>query len=186
MSLSNKRGWAAIWSLILFLFRKGKNRIDQPEDECTLATMKRDQLIKELKGYFTIKELVCDHTYAKWGEQSWQFLDTDFLNVILTLRKDILKVPMTCNSSVAHQRGLRCNMCELVHSKTKVYLSSHILGKAGDFDVKGMSAEEARKIIIANSSKLPCNIRMEGDVTWLHIDVLPQYGIDDKVYVFKA
>ena len=99
----------------------------------------RDTIIKELGRFFKVAELVCDHTHAKWGEKAWQFLDTDSLHALLIIRRDILQAPLTCNHSGAHQRGLRCNRCELVREKAGVYLSSHILGKAGDFTIQGMS-----------------------------------------------
>lgn len=146
--------------------------------------MERDDIIEQLRQYFSIKELVCDHTYAKWGEKSWQFLDTMWLWCLLVIRRDILQVPMSCNYKGYMQRGLRCNMCEMVKGKKANYLSAHILGKAGDFTCKCMTAEQARKKIIANADLLPCNIRLEGKVAWLHMDVLPQYGIEEKVYVF--
>lgn len=148
--------------------------------------MTREDIIRELSKFFSIKELVCDHTYAKWNERSWQFLDTDFLHALLIIRRDILKVSMTCNFKGYMQRGLRCNMCELVKTKKVNYLSAHVLGKAGDFTCKGMTAAQARSVILAHQDLLPCNIRLEDDVTWLHMDVLPQYGIEDKVYLFKA
>ena len=151
--------------------------------------MTREDIINEVRKYFNIKELVCDHTYKKWGEKSWQFLDTDFLHALLIIRRDILQVPMTCNFATSTQRGLRCNCCQLVQSKSKLgqnYLSAHILGKAGDFTVKGMTSEMARIVIKQHADMLPCNIRMEDGVTWLHFDVLPQYGIEDKVYCFKV
>lgn len=148
--------------------------------------MTREEIINEIKKYFKASELVCDHTFRKWGESSWQFLDTDYLHCLLVIRRDILGVSMTCNSTTQSQRGLRCNMCQLVNSKKVVYLSSHVLGKAGDFTVKGMTAEAARKKIKENSSKLPCNVRVEEGVSWLHFDVLPQYGITARVYGFKA
>lgn len=148
--------------------------------------MNRQQVLTQIKKYFSIKELVCNHTYQKWGERAWQFLDTDFLHALLIIREEILKMPMTCNSSDAMQRGLRCNMCELVKSKSSVYLSSHIFGKAADFTVDSMSAEDARIKIKQYAHLLPCNIRIEGGVTWLHIDVLPQSGVTQKVYEFKG
>lgn len=77
-------------------------------------------------------------------------------------------------------------MCELVRQKDSVYMSAHILGKAGDFTVSGMSAEEARRKIIANASLLPHHIRMEAGVTWLHFDVLVQWGVEEKVYLFRG
>ena len=146
--------------------------------------MKREDIIKELHRYFQVSELVCDHTFSKWGERSWQFLDTDFLHALLIIRRDILQVPMTCNTSSANQRGLRCNMCELVKEKKKNYLSSHILGKAGDFTCKGLTAQQARDRIKENAHLLPCNIRVEEKVTWLHFDVLPQFGVTDKICGF--
>lgn len=151
--------------------------------------MTREDIIKEVRKYFNIKELVCDHTYKKWGEKSWQFLDTDFLHALLIIRRDILQVPMTCNFGSSTQRGLRCNCCQRVYSKSVLgqnYLSSHILGKAGDFTTKGMTAAQARTIIKSHADWLPCNIRMEDGVSWLHFDVLPQYGIEDRVYLFKG
>lgn len=146
----------------------------------------RDQIIRELHEYFQISELVCEHTHSKWGERAWQFLDTGFLECLLIIRRDILQTPMLCNTRDQNQRGLRCNRCKLVADKKSVYLSSHILGKAGDFTVQGMSAEDARSKIRNNAHLLPCQIRIEGGVSWLHFDVLPQYGIDQKVYEFKA
>lgn len=145
----------------------------------------RSEVIKELHKYFQISELVCEHTYSKWGERAWQFLDTDYLHALLVIRRDILQVPMTCNHDSAYQRGLRCNMCELVKEKNRNYLSSHILGKAGDFTCKGLTAQQARDRIKANVHLLPCNIRIEDKVTWLHFDVLPQFGVTDKVYFFR-
>lgn len=148
--------------------------------------MDRDTIIRELHNYFQVRELVCDHTFSKWGERSWQFLDTDFLHCLLIIRRDILRLPMICNYQWLNQRGLRCNRCELVKGKDSVYLSSHILGKAGDFSFEGITAQEARSRIRNNAHLLPCPIRMEGGVNWLHFDVLPQYGIDMKVYEFTA
>lgn len=148
--------------------------------------MTRNEIIQEIGKFFTIDELVCGHTLAKWGEKAWQFLDTAFLHNLLVIRRDILQLPMICNHEVANQRGLRCNRCELVKDKPSVYLSSHVLGKAGDFTVQGITAQEARSRIKNNAHLLPYPLRMEDGVSWLHIDVLPQYGITSKVYEFTA
>lgn len=147
--------------------------------------MTREEIIKDLHRYFQISELVCEHTHSKWGERAWQFLDTDYLHALLVIRRDILQLPMTCNHEGAWQRGLRCNICDLVKEKNRNYLSSHILGKAGDFTVSGLTAQQARERILANSRLLPCNIRLEDKVNWLHFDVLPQFGVKDKIYLFR-
>ena len=147
--------------------------------------MKRNEIIDAVHEYFKIQELVCPHILAKWGERSWQFLDTVYLETLLVIRKDILQRPMTCNSSNLTQRGVRCNLCQLVKEKDSVYMSAHILGKAGDFTVSGMSAEEARKKIISCAELLPHPIRMEAGVSWLHYDVLEQWGVEETVYLFR-
>lgn len=146
----------------------------------------REQIIRELHRFFQIRELVCAHTHSKWGERAWQFLDTNYLACLLIIRRDILQLPMICNEGGANQRGLRCNRCELVAEKSSVYLSSHILGKAGDFTVQGITAQEARSRIRSMAHLLPCPIRLEGGVSWLHFDVLSQYGITAKVYEFQG
>ena len=148
--------------------------------------MNRNEILTEVRKYFSIDELVCEHVFSKWKEQSWQFLDTDFLWCLLVIRRDIIKRAMWCNTSSKHQRGLRCNRCQMVREKNTVYLSSHCLGKAGDFTISGMTAEQARQAIKANAHLLPCNIRMEKAVSWLHFDVLPQYNINQKVYEFNG
>ena len=148
--------------------------------------MTRQEILDAIRPYFDVDELVCPHTFAKWGQASWQFLDTDYLHALLVIRRDIIKRPMWCNGTQKKQRGLRCNRCDMVKSKSTVYLSSHILGKAGDFTITGLSAENARKLIKENAGLLPCNIRMEKGVSWLHFDVLPQYGVTDKVYEFSS
>lgn len=148
--------------------------------------MDRQEIISQLKDYFTIGELVCPHILNEWGARSWQYLSTDYLHALLIIRRDILKAPMLCNNGTTYtQRGMRCNRCQIVKNKLKLYVSSHLLGKAGDFSVEGMTAEQAREKIKENEDLLPCPVRLEGDVTWLHIDTLPQEGITDKVYIFK-
>lgn len=148
--------------------------------------MNREEIILQLRQFFQVRELVCDHTFSQWGERSWQFLDTAYLHDLLIIRRDILQAPMTCNHDGAKQRGLRCNRCQLVKEKGKVYLSAHVLGRAGDFSVQGMTAQEARSRIRNMAGLLPYPLRMEGGVSWLHIDTLPQYGINTKVYEFSA
>lgn len=148
--------------------------------------MEREEILKEIRRYFDITELVCDHTYAKWKEQSWNFLDTMYLWCLLIIRRDIIKLPMWCNSKTAKQRGLRCNRCQMVRSKSSVYLTQHLFGKAGDFTITGMKAEAARKKIKENAHLLPCKIRIEGGVDWLHFDVMDMEGVTDKVYEFRA
>ena len=139
--------------------------------------MTRQEILTAIRPYFDIDELVCPHVKSKWGESAWQFLDTDYLHALLIVRRDILKKPMWCNGNGKTERGLRCNRCSIVRGKSGPYLSAHVLGKAGDFTITGMNAEEARKAIKANAHLLPCPVRLERNVSWLHMDVIPQYNI---------
>jgi hypothetical protein len=82
------------------------------------------------------------------------------------------------------QRGLRCNICALVKGRATVYLSQHVFGNAWDFDVDGMTAEQARQEIKKKAHLFPGQIRLEKDKTWVHIDFLAMYGVTAKVYEF--
>ena len=153
--------------------------------------MTRDEILRDIKKFFDIDELVCDHVLAAYGERAWRFLDTDYLWVLLIVRRDILKRPMYCNSKTAKQRGFRCNLCQLVKSKKSVYVTPHGLGKAGDFTVVGMTAQQARDLIKQNAHLLPCKVRLErwdstgAEINWLHIDTIDEPQ-NPKVYEFRA
>lgn len=146
--------------------------------------MNRANIIRQLKEYFSVEELVCPHVYNKYGESSWDFLDTKFLHVLLVIRRDILNAPMFCNGNGGAQRGLRCNMCNLVKQKTGLYISAHVLGKAGDFTVVGMTAQAARDKIKSHAHLLPYGVRLERGVSWLHVDVRDQTGASSKIFEF--
>ena len=140
--------------------------------------MKRKEIIQQLKQFFDIQELVCPHTYKRFGEVSWQFFDTDFLENLLILRRDILQVPMTVNDykwgGRWTQRGFRCNICQLVRDKTlnnDIYLTAHANGAGIDSVFKSITAEQARQKIREQYSKFTIPIRIEKDVTWLHFDI---------------
>lgn len=142
-----------------------------------------------IKNYFGIKELVCRHVYEQWGERSWQFLDDRLLDTLAVIREKIDKPIMVNNwarGGAYSQRGLRCNVCQLVREKTdlqKVYLTAHLQGKAVDFNVSGMGAEEVRQWIVKNQILLPYPIRLEKNVSWVHLDVRND-GAQNKVLFF--
>ena len=153
--------------------------------------MNKYDLIEEVKKYFAIQELVCAHTFQRFGEGAWRFLDTRLLECLLVVRRDILKVGLVCNDynfgGSNTQRGLRCNICPLVKSKTntsKCYQSAHLHGKAVDLVSAKMTAGQMRELIKANADKLPHQVRLEDGVTWLHLDV--ENDTNSKVILFKA
>ncbi|MCR5697797.1 MAG: hypothetical protein K6G73_12560 [Marinilabiliaceae bacterium] len=144
-----------------------------------------------IKKYFGIKELVCRHVYNKHGENAWAFFDPRLLETLLWIREHIGKPIIVNNWSSGGtytQRGLRCNLCELVRSKTNsqtLYMSAHMQGTAVDFDVKGVSAPEVREWLRIHASELPYPIRLESHVSWVHLDVRTD-GEKGKVITFKG
>lgn len=144
-----------------------------------------------IKDYFDIQELVCKHVYGKFGQSAWQFFDPRLLETLLVIRENLGKPIHVNNWQVGGnltQRGLRCNVCQLVAGKTrmdKVYVSAHMQGTGIDFDVKGMTALEVRDWIKANRILLPYAIRLEQDVDWVHLDMRND-GRNGKVVYFKG
>lgn len=141
--------------------------------------MTRKDTILALKKYFDIRELVCPHTYTKFGEvTSWQFFDTLFLENLLILRRDVLQVPCIVNDwhkgGIYSQRGFRCNVCQLCKDKTlanQIYLTAHANGGGIDIVSDQMTAQQMRGRIKDKQHLFTCNFRVEKGVTWLHFDI---------------
>lgn len=137
--------------------------------------MDRNELIEKLKQNFKIQELVCKHCYDTFKDKAWQFLSTEILSTLYTLRYEIFNCPIVINTwamkGTYSQRGLRCNRCSLVKDKKTIYLSAHQLGKALDFNVEGYTTEEVYQKIRDNVDKFKYPIRIEtNSTTWNHID----------------
>lgn len=147
--------------------------------------MTRNKLIEEIKKYFKLSELVCPHCVSTYGDSAWQFLSTELLSTIYILRTKVLNKPMVVNNHHYTQRGLRCNMCEIVRNKKTPYLSAHVLGKGFDFHVSDMTAEEVRQLIKDNINEFEYPIRLEEEVSWIHCDVYT-LDSDKKLTTFKA
>ena len=160
--------------------------------------MKRDDIIKELKNYFTIEELIDQNTFNRDGSSSWRYFTTELLETILFIRINLDK-SMTINNwkwgGQFSQRGLRNNICSIVMKKTQsgqLYTSAHTLGAGVDFDVKGMSADAVRDWLLHNEASLPHKIRLEHKFTntgqsinWVHLDTFAE-DANPKVYLFNV
>ena len=127
--------------------------------------------------YFSIEEVVCPHIYKKFNTYAWNFFDPRLLDTVYFIRNKT-GIPMVVNDwyngGSLSQRGLRCNVCMLVREKTdlqKVYITPHYQGTGWDFNVKGQSAEDTRIWIEQHKLELPHPIRLESDVSWVHLDV---------------
>jgi len=125
--------------------------------------------------HFDLEELACPHVFKKFGEVAWQFFD-DKLLMTLDLVRDQLG-PIYVNNwkegGEFDERGFRCLQCSLVQDAIKkgtLYVSPHMTGQGADFDVHGMDAGKVRLWLVANQIKLPYPIRLEKNVTWVHLD----------------
>ena len=148
--------------------------------------------MSKFSDYFRAEEWVCPDVFKRFGERSLDFIDYRVKATALIIREKT-GLPMYINNWVwggnKTQRGLRCNLCQIVKDKTEdeiVYLSGHPLGKAWDFTVKGMTAQEVRDWLKTNQILLPYPIRVESDVTWVHIDVLEYGQSGNKITYFKG
>ena len=154
--------------------------------------MTRAELIKQVERYFSLRELIDEPTYKKYGDFAWNFLRTELLETLFVLRDRIIKQPMTINTWMTggkfSERGLRHNMSAEVWKYTKAnkqFMSAHVLGAGVDFDAKGMTAAEVRALIQAKANQLPYPIRLEDGKSWVHIDVYND-GSKEKVQLFKV
>ena len=148
--------------------------------------MKTQQIYNKIKTYFTIEELVGKRTAQKYGERAWRFLDPKALRALLIVREGI-NSQITVNSGRRQQRGLRTNIQQIVRQKSlrnRLYISAHIQGKAFDFDVKGMTAQQVRDWIVKSHKLFPFKIRLEDGVSWVHLDTIWEEK-NPKVYLFK-
>jgi hypothetical protein len=158
--------------------------------------MTDEKVYEEIKEYFDIRELVSPKVYKKYGQASWKFLDPRLLHTVLVIRR-ALDRPFTVNNwhtgGKFKQRGLRSNLGYIFMSKFKkgvMYLSGHVLGRALDFTVKGMTAQEVRNWLVANQKILPYKIRLENKmkgkpISWVHLDMIWEEK-NPKVYLFNV
>lgn len=106
-----------------------------------------------------------------------QYLTSDYIkyikerasNNLPIIQADLPNAP----AGLLDERGIRCNMCDLYLKKTDkglIYLSPHFRWQAADFDMQGKHAEEVRQWLVDNKNKLPHSIRLEKNVSWVHLD----------------
>lgn len=123
-----------------------------------------------LPRHFKIYELVDKATFDRFGLQAFMFLNPLALQALDGIR-DFFDAPVTVNNYHAggsfQFRGLRPRSCGI-----GAEYSQHRLGNAFDCDIAGVSADEARKVIMEcrNDPRLLFVNCIEADVNWLHFD----------------
>lgn len=120
--------------------------------------------------HFKITELVDEETYNKFGEQAFMFFDKVALKTLDGIREYFGK-PMLINNwnfgGNMDSRGFRKPT-----DPTGAPYGQHRMGRAFDFSVQGMTADEVRAVIIAHQMEAPFDeiTACEIDVAWVHID----------------
>ncbi len=121
--------------------------------------------------HFDIKEFVPKSVYDKYGDGAIKFIDLRLVHILERIREICGDKAITINNwsygGKFQYRGYRPPECTVGALK-----SMHKLGRAVDFDVKGMSAEQVRQSIRDNQDELLSMglTRMESGVSWVHID----------------
>ena len=132
--------------------------------------------------HFIIKEFVPPEIWNIEGEQSILHLDEKIIITIEQIR-EFFNRPITindwCYGGKFKYRGFRPESCNVGATH-----SMHRIGKALDFDVQGIVAENVRKEIVKNSFRFPFLKRMEKNVNWVHIDIKETKR--KGIYLFKG
>ena len=127
---------------------------------------------------FVLKELVSPIILNTYGDKAWEFLDERLLKNIQFIRDSLAK-PIRVNNGTTYK-----NRCFDAVEERKTGTSQHNMGRAIDFDVVGMTAEQVRKWISDNYTKFPePNIWIEKNTSWIHMDV--RYSNNKGLYMFS-
>lgn len=132
--------------------------------------------------WFKLYELLPPEIYQN-EDAGWELLD-DKLKVTIDFLRELFEIPLIINNwKIGGNRkncGLRSKACAI-----GAKLSAHKQGMAADIISPKMTAYAMRKIIHINANKLPYPVRLEANVSWLHVDVRTD-GQIEKIKEFKA
>lgn len=128
---------------------------------------------------FYLDEVMHPDVYKKFGKKSRWFIDQRLIDIVQYIRTATAE-PITINTwfdgGRFKERGLR-NPATTTGAK----YSQHKFGKALDFTVSGMTADEVREKILGEWKQDLMNLGLtaiEAGVSWVHIDVR-NTGVDD-------
>lgn len=124
--------------------------------------------------YFQIKELVPPETYnlVQGLPNPWIIFDERLLWTLDQIRS-LFGKPITVNNW-ATKGDLKYRCFRPQTYKSCALYSQHFYGRAVDFDVKGLSADQVRKEIIYRRKEEPAFQFINGleiNVPWVHIDL---------------
>ena len=152
----------------------------------------------KFKKYFETYEIaslyVCN---TKQPPEIYALFDERLKDLIVWVREGIGR-PMYANNWILYeklkqanprlvkfeQRGIRVKDDPDCKRQKFVTKSAHFEGKALDFDVQGMTAQQVRVWLYDNQDSAPIRFRVEKGVNWVHVDVMP-HKASDKAYFFN-
>lgn len=139
------------------------------------------------QSYFKLEELVSKEVFLSRGSSSLELFDENAIRTLIELRQ-LFGVSITINNwSWRGQFSFRGYRPWSYF--TKQSFSQHSMGRAFDFDVKGLSADEAREKIYKwkKEGKLQYLTGVETGVSWVHIDCRICDRLDDDgLFKFSA
>jgi hypothetical protein len=136
--------------------------------------------------HFRIEELVDKDTFLEKGEEAWGLFVPDALTMLDGIR-EFFDRPVTVNNWLwggpMQFRGWRPPWCPWGAKD-----SYHKRGMAFDFNVKMLTAEEVRQILVENKDdpKFRLIQRLEADVRWVHADIGRLPDGKQRIYLFRA
>lgn len=124
--------------------------------------------------HFDLREFVPPDVYTALGANAWVVMDPRIVWTLDQIRM-LFGKPITVNNwhlgGKFRYRGFRPRD----YTETAARYGQHYMGRAVDFDIKGMSAEEFRSSLKMNPNNLAYRYitACEEGTNWIHLDVRP-------------
>lgn len=138
--------------------------------------------------HFIAQEFLPPREFNQWGERGmYLFMDVRVLITADQIREFFgARVRINDWEWDGHlrNRGYRPDSY-YDQQKTPAYKSGsqHRFGRAADCEIQGVSAVDARDVIMNHQDKFPWIRRLEDDVKWLHFDVANTFH--HGIHLFK-
>jgi hypothetical protein len=119
---------------------------------------------------FKLQELVPPEIYQQFGDKALFLLDQNMIKMVDGIR-NFFGVPVTINNW--HIKGsFTLRGFRPADTSVGAKYSQHKYGRAGDMDIQGYTAEDARQAILKNQKSPLLNwiTVIEDKVNWLHAD----------------
>lgn len=121
---------------------------------------------------FYLDEVMNPEMYVRFGSDSRWFIDQRLIDIVQYIRTKTGK-PITINDWFHGGRFKNRGLRNFTSSTGAIY-SQHKFGKALDFVVSGMSADEVREKILGEWKEDLMELGLtaiEAGVSWVHIDI---------------